>query len=99
MATGTGKTFSVFQIIWRLWKAEKVKRVLFLADQTVTNDFKPFGLVMTKVCNRDMDPSYEIYIALYQAEGEVDITAWFGGQRSITAWEEVMARIDGSHMS
>ena len=73
MATGTGKTFSVFQIIWRLWRAEKVKRVLFLvdrnilADQTVTNDFKPFGPVMTKVRNRDMDPSYEIYIALYQA--------------------------------
>ena len=73
MATGTGKTFSVFQIIWRLWKAEKVKRVLFLvdrnilADQTATNDFKPFGPVMTKVRNRDMDPSYEIYIALYQA--------------------------------
>ncbi|MDE2740839.1 MAG: DEAD/DEAH box helicase family protein [Gemmatimonadota bacterium] len=73
MATGTGKTFAVFQIIWRLWRAEKVKRVLFLvdrnilADQTVTNDFKPFGPVMTKVRNRDMDPSYEIYIALYQA--------------------------------
>ena len=73
MATGTGKTFSVFQIIWRLWKAEKVKRVLFLvdrnilADQTVTNDFKPFGSVMTKVRNRDMDPSYDIYIALYQS--------------------------------
>ncbi len=73
MATGTGKTFTVFQIIWRLWKAEKVKRVLFLvdrnilADQTVTNDFKPFGPVMTKVRNRDMDPSYEVYIALYQA--------------------------------
>ncbi len=73
MATGTGKTFAVFQIIWRLWKADKVKRVLFLvdrnilADQTVTNDFKPFGSVMTKVRNRDMDPSYEIYIALYQA--------------------------------
>ena len=46
---GTGKTFTVFQIIWRLWRVEKVKRVLFLvdrnilADQTVTNDFKPFG--------------------------------------------------------
>ena len=73
MATGTGKTFSVFQIIWRLWKADKVKRVLFLvdrnilADQTVTNDFKPFGPAMTKVRNCDMDPSYEVYIALYQA--------------------------------
>ena len=73
MATGTGKTFTVFQIIWRLWRAGKVKRVLFLvdrnilADQTVTNDFKPFGPVMTKVRNRDMDPSYEVYVALYQA--------------------------------
>ena len=73
MATGTGKTFTVFQIIWRLWKAEKVKRVLFLvdrnilADQAITNDFKPFGPVMTKVGNRNMDPSYEVYVALYQA--------------------------------
>ena len=73
MATGTGKTFTVFQIIWRLWRAGKVRRVLFLvdrnilADQTVTNDFKPFGPVMTKVRHRDMDPSYEVYVALYQA--------------------------------
>ena len=73
MATGTGKTLTVFQIIWRLWRAGKVKRVLFLvdrnilADQTVTNDFKPFGPVMTKVRHRDMDPSYEVYVALYQA--------------------------------
>lgn len=73
MATGTGKTYTVFQIIWRLWKANRVRRVLFLvdrnilADQTMTNDFKPFGSVMTKVRNRKMDPSYEVYLALYQA--------------------------------
>ncbi len=73
MATGTGKTLTVFQIIWRLWKAQKVKRVLFLVDrnilvdQTITNDFKPFGSVMTKVKDRSMDPSYEVYLALYQA--------------------------------
>lgn len=73
MATGTGKTYTVFQIIWRLWKANRVRRVLFLvdrnilADQTMTNDFKPFGSVMTKVRNRNMDPSYEVYLALYQA--------------------------------
>ena len=73
MATGTGKTFTVFQIMWRLWKAERVKRVLFLvdrnilADQTITNDFKPFGSVMTKVRNRNIDKSYEVYLALYQA--------------------------------
>ncbi len=73
MATGTGKTYTTFQIIWRLWKARKVKRVLFLvdrnilADQTKVNDFKPFGSVMTKIENRKLDPSYEIYLGLYQA--------------------------------
>lgn len=73
MATGTGKTYTTFQIIWRLWKANKVKRVLFLADrnilvdQTLVNDFKPFGTVMTKIKNRKIDPSYEIYLGLYQA--------------------------------
>ncbi|MCA8936466.1 MAG: DEAD/DEAH box helicase family protein [Planctomycetes bacterium] len=80
MATGTGKTYTVFQIIWRLWQARRVKRTLYLvdrnilADQTITNDFKPFGTVMTKVKNRDMDPAYEIYLALYQAvSGTEDI--------------------------
>ncbi len=73
MATGTGKTYTTFQIIWRLWKAGTVRRVLFLADrnilvdQTLTNDFKPFGSVMTKIKNRKLDPSYEIYLGLYQA--------------------------------
>ncbi len=73
MATGTGKTYTTFQIIWRLWKAGKVRRVLFLADrnilvdQTLVNDFKPFGSVMTKIKNRKIDPSYEIYLGLYQA--------------------------------
>ena len=73
MATGTGKTYTTFQIIWRLWKAKKTKRTLFLvdrnilADQTLVNDFKPFGSVMTKIKNRRIDPSYEIYLGLYQA--------------------------------
>lgn len=73
MATGTGKTYTTFQIIWRLWKAKQAKRILFLvdrnilADQTLTNDFKPFGSVMTKIKNRKIDPSYEIYLGLYQA--------------------------------
>ncbi len=73
MATGTGKTYTTFQIIWRLWKAKKAKRTLFLvdrnilADQTLVNDFKPFGAVMTKIKNRKIDPSYEIYLGLYQA--------------------------------
>ena len=73
MATGTGKTFTAFQIIWRLWKAGTKKRILFLADrnilvdQTRTNDFKPFGQAMTKITKRQIDKSYEIYLALYQA--------------------------------
>lgn len=73
MATGTGKTYTTFQIIWRLWKAKVVKRILFLvdrnflADQTLVNDFKPFGSVMTKIKNRKIDPAYEIYLGLYQA--------------------------------
>jgi type I restriction enzyme R subunit len=73
MATGTGKTYTTFQIIYRLWRARKVKKVLFLvdrnilADQTLVNDFKPFGSVMTKIRNRKIDPSYEIYLGLYQS--------------------------------
>ncbi|HWB02774.1 MAG TPA: DEAD/DEAH box helicase family protein [Verrucomicrobiales bacterium] len=73
MATGTGKTYTSFQIIWRLWKSGAKKRILFLvdrnilADQTKTNDFKPFGTAMTKITNRTVDKSFEIYLCLYQA--------------------------------
>ncbi len=55
MATGTGKTYTAFQIIWRLWKAKQKKRILFLADrnvlidQTMVNDFRPFGSAMAKL--------------------------------------------------
>ena len=78
LATGTGKTFCSFQIIWRLWKAGLKKRILFLADrnilvdQTKTNDFKPFGGAMTKVTNRTVDKSFEVYLALYQALSGTD---------------------------
>jgi type I restriction enzyme, R subunit len=73
MATGTGKTYTAFQIIWRLWKAKAKKRVLFLADrnilvdQTMQQDFAPFGELMHKVTNREVKKNYEIYLALYQA--------------------------------
>ncbi len=72
MATGTGKTYTAFQIIWRLWKARRKKRILFLADrnvlidQTIANDFRPFGGAMTKL-SRDIDASFEVYLGLYQA--------------------------------
>lgn len=77
MATGTGKTFTAAQIIWRYWKSPssngKQKRILFLADrnilidQTRANDFKHFGSAMTKITNRHIEKEYEIYLSLYQA--------------------------------
>jgi type I restriction enzyme R subunit len=95
MATGTGKTYTAFQILWRLWKSGRKKRILFLADrnvlidQTMVNDFRPFGDAMAKLSTsnktierpdgskieltlaldkkRRIDPSYEIYLGLYQA--------------------------------
>src|SRR3546814_5454585 len=75
------KTYTAFQIIWRLWKAGAKKRILFLADrnilvdQTKTNDFKPFGGAMTKITNRQADKSYEVYLSLYQAVTGTDVAA------------------------
>lgn len=72
MATGTGKTYVASQIIYKLWKSGNKKRILFLADrnilidQAMNNDFKIFKKYMTKVENRKVDKSYEIYTALYQ---------------------------------
>jgi type I restriction enzyme R subunit len=72
MATGTGKTYTAFQIIHRLWKSRAKKRILFLADrtalidQTKRGDFKHFKDKMTVVKNRNVDKSFEIYLALYQ---------------------------------
>jgi len=72
MATGTGKTFTAFQIIWRLLKTKTVRRVLYLADrnilidQTMQQDFKPFEKIMTKVQGKVLDSSYEIFMSLYQ---------------------------------
>ena len=80
MATGTGKTYTAFQIIWRLWKngwtknkePGKTPRILFLADrenlisQTKRGDFKHFKDKMTIVRHKQIDKAYEIYLALYQ---------------------------------
>lgn len=71
MATGVGKTYVAFNIIYRLWKSRRKKKILFLADrnilidQTMNNDFQPFSKVMTKIENRKMDSSYEIFLSLY----------------------------------
>lgn len=72
MATGTGKTYTAFQIIHRLWKSGAKHKILYLADrnilvdQTMQQDFKPFSKVMTKIENKTLDSSYEIYMSLYQ---------------------------------
>ena len=71
MATGTGKTYTAFQIIHRLHQSGRMKKILYLADrnilidQTMSEDFKPFEKVMTKVEAKHLDSSYEIYMALY----------------------------------
>jgi type I restriction enzyme R subunit len=79
MATGTGKTYTAFQIIHRLWKSGIKKKILYLADrnilidQTMQQDFKPFERVMTKIKNRNLDSAYEIYLSLYhQLAGDED---------------------------
>ncbi|MDJ8958822.1 DEAD/DEAH box helicase family protein [Clostridium perfringens] len=76
MATGTGKTFTAFQIVWRLWKSRTKRKILYLvdrnilADQTMSKDFKPFvesGIMVKIKSNRiKKDTAYEIYTALYQ---------------------------------
>ena len=71
MATGTGKTYTAFQIIHRLRASGKFNRVLYLADrnvlidQTMSEDFKPFGTKMSKVQGKDAGTSAEIYMSLY----------------------------------
>lgn len=78
MATGTGKTYTAFQIIHRLWKSGAKKRILFLADrnalidQTRRGDFKHFKDKMTLVKQRMIDKSYEVYLALYQGLSGAD---------------------------
>lgn len=79
MATGTGKTYTAFNIIWRLWKTGVKKRILFLADrtalldQTKNGDFSPFGNdIMHIIKNRKIDKSYQIYFALYQGLTSTD---------------------------
>ena len=71
MATGTGKTYTAFQIIWRLWKAKEKKRILYLADrnilidQTITGDFRYFEDKMIKISRSNVSKAHEIYLGLY----------------------------------
>lgn len=77
MATGTGKTYTAFQIAWRLWKGGLKKRILYLADrnilvdQAMREDFTPFRNVMTKIRGKELDSAFELYFSLYhQLAGE-----------------------------
>ncbi len=77
MATGTGKTFTAFQIMWRLWRSRAKKRILFVADRNILvddpmrRDFSPFGEKMVKINRGKFDiqkfSAYEIFIGLYQS--------------------------------
>ena len=88
MATGTGKTYTAFQIIWRLWKAGRKKRILFLADrnvlvdQTMVNDFRPFGAAMAKLSTGSK--------TIERADGaEVELTTALDNKRRIDTVYEV----------
>ena len=88
MATGTGKTYTAFQIIWRLWKAGRKKRILFLADrnvlidQTMVNDFRPFGGAMAKLSTQSK--------TIERADGtKEDITLALDRQRRIDSAYEI----------
>ncbi len=73
MATGTGKTLTAFQIIWRIWKKGGNKRILYLADRNILVDdpkkkyFSPFGDKVTKLSRQNVSKAHQIYFALYQA--------------------------------
>ncbi len=88
MATGTGKTYTAFQIIWRLWKAKRKKRILFLADrnvlvdQTMVNDFRPFGPAMAKLSARSK--------TIERSDGSsVDLATAIGAKRRIDTSYEI----------
>lgn len=71
MATGTGKTYTAFQIMWRLREAKRVKKILYLVDrnvlvdQSVIEDFAPLKKVITQVKSRKLNSAYEIHLSLY----------------------------------
>lgn len=101
MATGTGKTYTAFQIIWRLWKAGQKKRILFLADrnvlidQTMVNDFRPFGAAMAKLSTgaktiERADGSVEVITTVLDKIRRIDTAyeIYLGLYQAITGPEE-----------
>ena len=102
MATGTGKTYTAFQIIWRLWKAKQKKRILYLADrnvlvdQTMVNDFRPFGKIMAKLSTssktieREDGTEVELPIAMDKKHRRIDTSyeVYLALYQAITGPEE-----------
>jgi len=101
MATGTGKTYTAFQIIWRLWKAKRKKRILFLADrnvlvdQTMVNDFRPFGKVMAKLSTSSktierLDGTEEQIVTAVDKQRRIDTSyeVYLGLYQAITGPED-----------
>ena len=102
MATGTGKTYTAFQIIWRLWKAGRKKRILYLADrnvlidQTMVNDFRPFGKTMAKLSTgsktieREDGTVVELPLAVSKKHRRIDTSyeIYLGLYQAITGPEE-----------
>ena len=99
MATGTGKTYTAFQIIWRLWKAGRKKRILFLADrnvlidQTMVNDFRPFGGAMAKLSTKAKtierrDGSTEELTIALDRKRRIDTAyeVYLGGDVTLSGW-------------
>lgn len=86
LATGTGKTYTAFQIVWKLKQMRKVKKVLYLADRNVliskpfNEEFAPFGASKTIITKGKIDTSYEIFFGLYQQldneKGESNLEAF-----------------------
>jgi len=100
MATGAGKTYTAFQIIWRLWKAGQTQRILFLADrnvlidQTMVNDFRPFGAAMAKLSTgastieRDDGRRVDVPAAITRRRIDTAYEIYLGLYQAITGPEE-----------
>lgn len=99
MATGTGKTYTAFQLVWRLLESGTKKKVLYLADrnnlvdQSIQQDFKPLGKVIHKINFQKEDKSklsaWQVYFALYQ---QLDSSKHRGEEAEETE-EEIEAEI------
>lgn len=90
LATGTGKTYTAFQIVWKLKNMKKVRKVLYLADRNIlitkphNDEFAPFGDTRTIIKHGKIKTQYEIFFGLYQQfEGEK------GGESTLKVFQQV----------